>query len=61
MSNSPPNPQADKFREMARELEADEDPAHFERVARQIVDAPVPAKDVKVKGRFDAKGRPLAR
>lgn len=47
MPQTDDKPQADKFRDMARELEADEDPAHFERVARQIVDAPVPPKEAK--------------
>ena len=46
-SQQKPPSQADKFREMARELEADEDPANFERIARQIVDAPVPPKEAK--------------
>ncbi|MBB5744657.1 hypothetical protein GGR13_000229 [Brevundimonas variabilis] len=45
--NQSDKPQADKFRDMARELEADEDPAHFERVARHIVDAPIPPKEAK--------------
>ena len=40
-------PQPDKFRDLARELKCDEDAAHFERVARQIVDAPVPPKEAK--------------
>lgn len=29
-------PQLDKFRDLARELEADEDPAHFEETVRKI-------------------------
>lgn len=37
-------PQADKFRDMARELEADEDEARFEEVARKVATAPVPPK-----------------
>jgi hypothetical protein len=28
--------QADKFRELARELDSDEDPAHFEETVRKI-------------------------
>lgn len=28
--------QVDKFRDLARELEADEDPAHFEETVRKI-------------------------
>lgn len=39
--------QADKFRDMARELEADEAPEHFERVVQHIVAAPVPPKEAK--------------
>lgn len=31
-----PKPQLDKFRDLARELEADEDPAHFEETVRKI-------------------------
>lgn len=37
-----PKPQADKFRDLARELEADEDPAHFEETVRKIAKAPAP-------------------
>ncbi len=29
-------PQTDKFRDLARELEADEDPAHFEETLKKI-------------------------
>ncbi|MFD3266314.1 hypothetical protein [Phenylobacterium ferrooxidans] len=29
-------PQLDKFRDLARELEADEDPAHFEETLKKI-------------------------
>ena len=29
-------PQPDKFRDLARELESDEDPAHFEETVRKI-------------------------
>lgn len=32
-----PKPQADKFRDLARELEADEDESHFEDQVRRIV------------------------
>lgn len=39
-----PKPQADKFRDMARELEADEDEARFEEAARKVATAPVPEK-----------------
>jgi len=31
-----PKPQLDKFADLARELEADEDPAHFEETVRKI-------------------------
>ena len=31
-----PKPQLDKFRDLARELEADEDPARFEETVRKI-------------------------
>jgi hypothetical protein len=41
-------PQADKFRDLARELEADEDPAHFEETVRKI--APKPAGPEKKPG-----------
>jgi len=44
-----PKTQADKFRDLARELEADEDPAHFEDTLKKITtppaSAPVPPKD----------------
>ena len=33
-------PQADKFRDLARELEADEDEAAFEETVKKIVQAP---------------------
>lgn len=35
-------PQADKFRDMARELEADEDEAAFEEKVRRVATAPKP-------------------
>lgn len=38
-------PQADKFRDMARQLEADEDEARFEETARKVATAPQPKKD----------------
>lgn len=34
--SEPPKPQLDKFRDLARELEADEDPAHFEETLKKI-------------------------
>lgn len=42
-----PKPQVDKFRDMARQLEADEDEARFEEVARRVATAPVPPKTEK--------------
>lgn len=36
MSNEAPKPQLEKFRDLARELEADEDEAHFEETVRKI-------------------------
>jgi len=42
-------PKADKFRDMARELEADEAPENFERVLQHIAAAPVPPKEAKPK------------
>lgn len=35
-----PKPQTDKFRDLARELEADEDEAAFEETVKKIVQAP---------------------
>ena len=35
-STSSDTPQIDKFRDLARELEADEDPSHFEETVRKI-------------------------
>lgn len=37
-----PKTQADKFRNMARELEADEDEAAFEEKVRRVATAPKP-------------------
>jgi hypothetical protein len=42
-----PKPQSDKFKDMARELEADAAPEHFERVVQHIVAAPIPPKEAK--------------
>jgi hypothetical protein len=42
-----PKPQADKFRDLARELEADEDESHFEDALRRIAKAPPPPKEGK--------------
>ena len=49
MKSATDKPQADKFRDMARELEADEAPEHFERVVQHIIAAPVPPKEAKPK------------
>lgn len=38
--NKPEPPQIDKFRDLARELQADEDPAHFEETVKRIVKTP---------------------
>lgn len=35
-----PKSQPDKFRDLARELEADEDPAHFEETLKKIATKP---------------------
>lgn len=40
-----PKPQVDKFRDLARELEADEDEARFEAVVKKVAKAPPPEKD----------------
>ena len=39
-----PKPQADKFRDLARELECDEDDAAFEDKVRKVVAAPSPVQ-----------------
>ncbi|HQT52559.1 MAG TPA: hypothetical protein PKX06_03645 [Phenylobacterium sp.] len=36
--------QADKFRDLARQLEADEDPAHFEETLKKIATKVPPVK-----------------
>jgi hypothetical protein len=41
-----PRTQAEKFADLARELEVDEDEAHFEDTVRKIAKAPAP-KDEK--------------
>jgi hypothetical protein len=38
-----PKPQPDKFRDLARQLECDEDEGAFEEKVRKIVHAPKPA------------------
>jgi len=47
--SSDPKPQADKFRDMARQLDADEDEARFEEAARKVAMAPLPPKPEKAK------------
>lgn len=44
---SDPKPQADKFRDLARELECDEDEARFEEKVRKVamIDPPRDKKD----------------
>ena len=37
-----PKPQADKFRDLARELECDEDEAAIEQTVRKVAKAPPP-------------------
>ena len=39
-------PQLDKFQDLARQLECDEDEARFEDQVRKIASAPKPEKDV---------------
>lgn len=39
--------QTDKFRDMARELEADEDETAFEEKVRRVATAPKPAEEPK--------------
>jgi hypothetical protein len=41
-----PKPQADKFRELARELECDEDEAAFEDTVRRVAKRPAPDSSV---------------
>lgn len=40
-----PEPQSDKFRDMARELECDEDEAAFEEKVRKVATAPKPEEE----------------
>ncbi|UQV18254.1 hypothetical protein MU852_16215 [Brevundimonas albigilva] len=42
-----PKTQADKFRELARELECDEDEAAFEEKVRRVATAPKPEAEKK--------------
>ena len=41
-------PQADKFRDMARDLECDEDEARFEEKVKRVATAPKPKPETKV-------------
>lgn len=43
--DSPDKPQVDKFRDLAGELEADEDEARFEETVRKVAKAPKPEAD----------------
>ncbi|MDO8380354.1 hypothetical protein [Phenylobacterium sp.] len=36
MTDAPEKSQSDKFRDLARQLEADEDPTHFEETLKKI-------------------------
>jgi len=40
MTDTPPKPQTDKFRDLARELETDDDEARFEEMVRTVAKAP---------------------
>lgn len=42
-----PKPQADKFRDLARELECDEDEAAFDDKVRKVATAPKPESEEK--------------
>lgn len=39
-NNQPDKPQPDKFRDLARELECDEDEAAFEKVVKKVATTP---------------------
>ena len=41
--------QTDKFRDLARQLECDEDEARFEDQVRKIASAPKPEKEAEIK------------
>ena len=47
MNDPDPRTQPDKFRDLARELEADEDPAHFEETLKKIAKASKPDPEPK--------------
>jgi hypothetical protein len=50
MSDEAPKPQIDKFRDLARELEADEDEEHFEETVRKIAEKKPPPDADPAKG-----------
>ena len=43
--NDAPKPQPDKFRDLARELECDEDEAAFEEKVRRVATSPKPESE----------------
>ncbi len=45
MADEPDKPQADKFRDLARKLECDEDEAAFEDTVRKVASAPPTPKE----------------
>jgi hypothetical protein len=47
LSDKDDKPQLDKFKDLARELEADEDAKHFEKTVRKIAKAPKPKDEPK--------------
>lgn len=49
MTNARPKPQVEKFRETARELEADESEDAFDRIVKKIAKAPPPKEEKPVK------------
>jgi len=46
----PPKPQVDKFRDLARELECDDDEARFDEKLKQLAKALKPQKPDKLSG-----------
>ncbi|TBN36791.1 hypothetical protein EYE42_15345 [Paracoccus subflavus] len=59
MSNKPPQSQSDKFKDLACEVEADEDEAAFDRAlaAMRTTDKPSSVIETGRGGKQDAKGR----
>ena len=45
--DDPPKPQPDKFRDLARKLECDEDEAKFEETVKLVAKTPKPEKGEK--------------